>query len=106
MVKDVENGECYRADKLLEAHLENMMEDGTISKERREELQRIHIEADAYTPKELHDLIVKFGIKSPSTGNDLSEPFPFNLMFKTTIGPRGTRWDTSDPKLPRNLRQL
>jgi glycyl-tRNA synthetase len=23
-------------------------------------------------------------------GNDLSSPFPFNLMFRTTIGPEGT----------------
>ena len=89
MVKDTQSGECYRADKLLEAHLENMMEDSSLSKERREELQRIHIQADAYTPKQLHDLIVQFGIKSPSTGGELSEPFPFNLMFKTTIGPEG-----------------
>ena len=29
-------------------------------------------------------------IKATATGNDLSAPFPFNLMFKTTIGPEGT----------------
>lgn len=26
-------------------------------------------------------------IKSPETGNELSDPEPFNLMFKTEIGP-------------------
>lgn len=26
-------------------------------------------------------------IRSPDTGNELSEPVPFNLMFKTQIGP-------------------
>lgn len=29
----------------------------------------------------------KYGIKAPITGNDLSDPAPYNLMFKTTIGP-------------------
>ncbi len=27
-------------------------------------------------------------MKSPA-GNDIGEPFPFNLMFRTTIGPEG-----------------
>ncbi|VDN36064.1 unnamed protein product [Gongylonema pulchrum] len=31
----------------------------------------------------------KYNIKSPITGNDLSEPVAFNLMFPTVIGPTG-----------------
>ena len=31
----------------------------------------------------------KYGCKAPDTGNDISPPFAFNLMFKTSIGPRG-----------------
>ena len=31
----------------------------------------------------------KYGCKAPDTGNDISAPFAFNLMFKTSIGPRG-----------------
>lgn len=31
----------------------------------------------------------KFQMKSPLTGNDLSEPIEFNLMFATQIGPSG-----------------
>ncbi len=30
-----------------------------------------------------------YGVVSPDTKNDLSDPFPFNLMFRTSIGPRG-----------------
>lgn len=30
---------------------------------------------------------MKYKIKAPDTGNELSEPIPFNLMFKTEIGP-------------------
>lgn len=32
----------------------------------------------------------RFQIKAPDTGKELSKPFPFNLMFATTIGPEGT----------------
>ena len=31
-----------------------------------------------------------YGAKSPTTQNSLTRPFPFNLMFKTSIGPEGT----------------
>ena len=39
--------------------------------------------------KQLTEIIEKYGITSPS-GNALSKPEMFNLMFKTTIGPEGT----------------
>ena len=36
-------------------------------------------------------MLIKYNVKSPSNpDNDLTTPFPFNLMFKTTIGPEGT----------------
>lgn len=35
------------------------------------------------------EILKKFNMKSPSTGNDLSEPMDFNLMFSTEIGPTG-----------------
>ncbi len=38
---------------------------------------------------DLNALIQKYKIKSPDTGNDLSEAFKFNLMFGTHIGPAG-----------------
>lgn len=31
----------------------------------------------------------KFGVVAPDTKNPISTPFPFNLMFKTSIGPKG-----------------
>jgi len=31
------------------------------------------------------------GGQAPETGNDLTDPFPFNLMFATSIGPSGTQ---------------
>ncbi|XP_035765488.1 glycine--tRNA ligase-like [Neolamprologus brichardi] len=44
---------------------------------------------DNYTQQELADLFVKYNVKSPATGNDLTPPVSFNLMFQTSIGPGG-----------------
>ena len=33
--------------------------------------------------------LTKYGVNAPETKNDISAPFPFNLMFKTSIGPKG-----------------
>jgi glycyl-tRNA synthetase len=38
---------------------------------------------------EMQQLIKQYNIKSPNTKNDLSEPIAFNLMFSTSIGPKG-----------------
>ena len=46
-------------------------------------------EIDNYGMKELGDLISKYDAKAPVTGNDLSDPVEFNLMFTTSIGPSG-----------------
>lgn len=44
---------------------------------------------DNYTQQELSDLFVNYNVKSPTTGNDLTPPISFNLMFQTSIGPGG-----------------
>lgn len=44
---------------------------------------------DNYSQQELADLFVKYNVKSPTTGNDLTAPISFNLMFQTSIGPGG-----------------
>jgi len=42
------------------------------------------------TKDDFQQVITKYNFKSPLTGNDLSEPIEFNLMFSTSIGPAGT----------------
>ena len=50
----------------------------------------IQRQADAFSAEELHDMLVKYNVKPPSNPDtSFSKPFPFNLMFKTTIGPEG-----------------
>ena len=47
-------------------------------------------QADAFSADELHQQLKAYNVKSPSNKeNDLTFPFPFNLMFKTSIGPEG-----------------
>lgn len=41
------------------------------------------------TKDEMSAVMKKFNMKSPLTGNDLTEPIEFNLMFGTQIGPSG-----------------
>lgn len=89
MVKDTKTGECYRADKLLENAIEKLLENEETKEAERDELRRVAAQADAFSPAELHEQLQKFNVKAPATDNELTEPFPFNLMFTTTIGPQG-----------------
>jgi len=88
MVKDLKNGECIRADHLLEDVMEGRMADKKLSADEKEEARLIHAQADAYSKAELQDIFAKFGIKSPA-GNELSPPEDFNMMFSSQIGPSG-----------------
>uniref|UniRef100_A0A7S2WQ73 glycine--tRNA ligase n=1 Tax=Mucochytrium quahogii TaxID=96639 RepID=A0A7S2WQ73_9STRA len=105
MCKDPETGFCYRADKLLEDHLENLIETSPeMPKEEKEDLWRIHRQADAFSPEELGDLINnRFKITAPDTGNVLTAPFPFNLMFKTQIGPQGNAFGFLRPETAQGI---
>nr|XP_033494227.1 glycine--tRNA ligase isoform X1 [Epinephelus lanceolatus] len=89
MVKDAKTGECYRADHLLKAHLKKLMSDEKCSAEKVTEMEDVITQMDNYTQQELANLFVKYNVKSPSTGNDLTPPVSFNLMFQTSIGPGG-----------------
>ncbi|KAI8368288.1 glycyl-tRNA synthetase [Radiomyces spectabilis] len=44
---------------------------------------------DNYNGQELAEIMQKFDIRSPETGNELSVPQEFNLMFESQIGPTG-----------------
>lgn len=90
MVKDPDTGECFRADKLLEDAIDDHLEKNpNLTAEETEDHLRIQRQADAYTPTELDTMLAKYGCKPPS-GADFSPSFPFNLMFRTSIGPEGT----------------
>ena len=88
MVKDVKTGDCFRADHLLEDRLEKLLEKEKDANKRRE-LEVVLSNVDGMSPQILHEALQKYDVKAPETGHDISEPFPFNLMFGTQIGPTG-----------------
>ena len=119
MVKDTKNGEIYRADHLVEAVLEARLkgdkdargiveepkeEDEADKKKKKKKVKSVAVkledsvvaeyesmlaQIDNYTGPQLGEIIKNHKIVSPSTGNDLTEPAEFNLMFGSNIGPTG-----------------
>ena len=58
---------------------------------------------DELSAKQLGDALTAYGVKAPDTKNDISAPFPFNLMFKTSIGPRGDQVGYLRPETAQGL---
>lgn len=89
MVKDVKTGDCFRLDHLIKSHLEKVISDKKTNENVSRECENIITTLDGMTKNEMAAVMSKFNIKSPITGNDLTEPIEFNLMFGTQIGPSG-----------------
>ncbi|BGP22940.1 glycyl-tRNA synthetase [Rhodotorula toruloides] len=118
MVKDSKTNEVYRADHLIEGVLEARLkgdkeargvkevaeeEDATAKKKKKkvksvavkledkvvEDYEQILAKIDNYTGAELGKLIREHKIVAPETGNEVTEPVEFNLMFDSNIGPTG-----------------
>lgn len=119
MVRDVKTAEVFRADHLVEAVLEARLkgdkeargikvaaveeEDKDAKKKKKkvksvaikledsqvEEYETILAKIDNFTGAELGELIRRVKIVSPDTGNEVTEPVEFNLMFDASIGPTG-----------------
>ncbi|VDM97060.1 unnamed protein product [Thelazia callipaeda] len=89
MVKDLTTGECFRADHLIKNFAEKVCQDKKTSADLKEELMDVIAKLEGFNDADMHDVIRKYKIKSPVTGNELSEPIAFNLMFPTVIGPTG-----------------
>ncbi|GAA5882585.1 hypothetical protein JCM16303_002058 [Sporobolomyces ruberrimus] len=118
MVKDSKTNEVYRADHLVEGVLEARLkgdkeargvkeveqeEDATAKKKKKKvksvaakledsvvaNYESILAKIDNYTGAELGQLIREHKIVAPETGNEVTEPVEFNLMFDSSIGPTG-----------------
>lgn len=53
------------------------------------EYESLLAQIDNFTGPELGELVKKHKIVNPETGNELTEPVEFNLMFESNIGPTG-----------------
>ena len=57
MVKDVQNGECFRLDHLIKNHLEKLVGDKKMDKATKEEYNDIIVQLDGMTGRNRRDLI-------------------------------------------------
>lgn len=110
MVSDVKSGEIFRADHLIKAVLKQRLEDDESLRSKgvkkgdkvpknlkgevlddgiRDEYTLILEKLDDYDGQGFWKLIQNFKITNPATGNAVTEPTLFNLMFQTDIGPTG-----------------
>jgi len=79
----------FRADKLLEDVMEAKMKEKGVTDAQVKEYTVVRNQADAYSKEEITEVFRKYDIRSPESGNTLTAPEPFNLMFPTPIGPAG-----------------
>ncbi|KAK4058718.1 Glycine--tRNA ligase 1, mitochondrial [Microbotryomycetes sp. JL221] len=117
MVKDSKTNEVFRADHLVEgvlearlkgdkeargAKIEEQVDDPSKKKKKKvksvavqledaivQEYEEVLAKIDNYDGQGLEQLIRKYQIVSPETGNEVTKPVEFNLMFDTQIGPTG-----------------
>ena len=61
----------------------------SVSAEEKTELKKMVPLIESWGKEELGSEMVRLGVKSPVSGNEISEPMEFNLMFKSEIGPTG-----------------
>lgn len=87
MVKDVSTSDYYRADHLLVQTLEKMGADPKCTPDKKAEYELAARKAETYTKEELGEVFKQYNIRAPVTGNELTAPTEFNLMFGTSIGP-------------------
>lgn len=105
MVKDLKTGDCLRADHLLEEHLEKLINNKKkpLSPEERAKAQRDMDTVDDMCTKEILSAKFKeYAVVSPA-GNELSEPYTFNLMFNTSIGPTGYKTGYMRPETAQGM---
>ncbi len=107
MVRDEVTGDCFRADKLLEDAIDEFLADKAnahLNEQEKEEHLKIQRQADAYTAEELNAKLKEYKVMSPTNKeNNITFPFPFNLMFKTTIGPEGNQVGFLRPETAQGL---
>jgi glycyl-tRNA synthetase len=92
MVKDEVTGDCFRADKLLEDVIDHFLATNPLLPPDEQERHRVtQRQAGAMDAEQLQEQLTRYNVKSPTNpSHNLTKPFAFNLMFRTTIGPEGT----------------
>ncbi|KAL2201315.1 glycyl-tRNA synthetase [Corynascus similis CBS 632.67] len=96
MCKDPIKGQYLRADHLVENVLKARLVRGTrgltkdslpLDETTIDEYNNILAKIDNYNGDDLGELIKHHDIRNPENDNQVLPPIPFNLMFKSTVGP-------------------
>eukprot|EP00300_Choanocystis_sp_HF-7_P036921 c52875_g1_i1.p2 GENE.c52875_g1_i1~~c52875_g1_i1.p2 ORF type:complete len:681 (-),score=163.66 c52875_g1_i1:25-2067(-) len=90
LVKDSKTGDAFRADHVLKDALEAILSSSATPEAKAQAKADLDV-VDSFNCEQLGERLVAHNIKAPVTGNDLTPPVPFQLMFATTIGPEGTQ---------------
>ena len=90
MVKDVKNGQCHRADKLISDWVDKKLGGKkAVKPEDAEKLLKMQQDCEEYQPDQLDAAIKEHKMKAPETNNELGPAEAFNMMFELQIGPTG-----------------
>jgi glycyl-tRNA synthetase len=90
MVKDLKNGQCHRADKLISDWVDKQLNKKKAPKpEEATSLLKLQADCEEYDKDQLDEAIKANKIKAPETNNDLGPAEAFNMMFECQIGPTG-----------------
>ncbi|KAK3694954.1 hypothetical protein B0T22DRAFT_437997 [Podospora appendiculata] len=116
MCKDTKSGDIFRADHFVEDALEDALNGDKQAREQvvevktkdakrekkkakgqpvavklddavRKEYEEVLAQIDNYNGQQLGELIRKYDLRCPKSGEQPTEPVAFNLMFQTSIGP-------------------
>lgn len=90
MCFDVVTRQPYRADHLLKDGLEALLGHADTPHAAKAQIKSDLDVVDSFSCEQLGERLAFYNIKATQTGNDITAPAPFNLMFPTTIGPEGT----------------
>ena len=66
-----------------------MLEDRKLPADQRAHLEKLGRTVDAMSAAEIAQNMKALNVVAPETKNALTDPYPYNLMFATQIGPRG-----------------
>jgi glycyl-tRNA synthetase len=81
MVRDEKTRMCYRADHVLKGHLQAVIAKAETTEDVRKEAAVALARVDDLDQAGLTAALKKWDAKSPDTGNNITDPAPFNLMF-------------------------
>lgn len=104
MTRDTATGECFRLDKHLEDYFEKKLGTATATTPATDvaNWEKLKNDVGSMTLESLQQVVDQFKVLSPK-GNPLSAAFPFNLMFKSMIGPEGTKVGYMRPELAQGI---